>query len=861
MAMQTEESIMVNMAESGVGHTVKILSPRDMSSFTDLTQQISQLADIPQKEIIILAGPPFKSYSRSLPPAGHEVYVYDRRSLQGPNAPGTANLTDTVHVKFRIELPSTARPDEELEALVRELQATDTSPSPLVKTLPHYETSFMHLLAKAQVYHQESQKHLSICEAWLQRHQRQQRALHAAVMNLQDHFADVKQQFDKLRDGLGTQQERSGDLLDGFPQALARLQGVELHEAFQSEGLRTLLDCVPAEKYEVFVQQCRMGAQNLAERAETVAKQYNILEDGVKREEQALALILGDHLSMSGSSPAPPAPTATASPAATPGRPVSRDELAAVVTSARDTAQSQADLVRVVEKDYSQVRELVMAQLQDLQSMMSSVDQRDSMSSSMRNVVHDLDDKHNKAKSSYLPQLEANSETMCACGMRLASAIDTGAASLRSHLWAISQLQQQVVQVKRSMKLQKEALGQLTEDFGHVELVHQLPNVYIQFVGEIRRRSAAADEFKSMFHRLVDRLTVLQREERAARETFLQDNGKFLPPCFSSTFLPSLYRGPPKFHCERDSDPQLPDLAPRDPGATDVLVNAEDEDDPADEARRLQEEVLRLQKRVAELEQRQGGAQAPDPATQDPAPAAATPAPPSYEAALQASAPDESLPSSPATFPGHQLDALLQIVSALDQVVPFPRGGAAAEGAAAAAGAAAEGTLVDHQRTVVSPIDARGHLSPSGVVHLLRRTFQFVQESRVTSDAEGEHQDRGSDGAAGEERTSPAPPHHMISFQRFRAGDVALFLPLPRSSKEQWVYLAFNSNVPRHYLARESAQYFYEKTGNKYPDYILGKIILIDEAVAGPRGDAATNPYNIREGSKYWVLHIHSIDL
>ncbi|CAN0267432.1 unnamed protein product, partial [Discosporangium mesarthrocarpum] len=61
--------------------------------------------------------------------------------------------------------------------------------------------------------------------------------------------------------------------------------------------------------------------------------------------------------------------------------------------------------------------------------------------------------------------------------------------------------------------------------------------------------------------------------------------------------------------------------------------------------------------------------------------------------------------------------------------------------------------------------------------------------------------------------------------------DVALFLPTATRPQDRSIYLAFHINCPHRYLSSESIDTFKEKDG-KYPDFILGKIILIEQQVA-----------------------------
>jgi hypothetical protein len=106
----------------------------------------------------------------------------------------------------------------------------------------------------------------------------------------------------------------------------------------------------------------------------------------------------------------------------------------------------------------------------------------------------------------------------------------------------------------------------------------------------------------------------------------------------------------------------------------------------------------------------------------------------------------------------------------------------------------------------------------------------------------------------------------MLSYLCFNPGDMVLFLPVLPTTRQHDVadledrrhYLAFNQGCPRYYLNDLSLQFHREKNDNKYPAFIVGEIIVIDQLLAGSRGDHERNPYDLREGTAFHVVTIES---
>merc|ERR1712157_419609 len=91
---------------------------------------------------------------------------------------------------------------------------------------------------------------------------------------------------------------------------------------------------------------------------------------------------------------------------------------------------------------------------------------------------------------------------------------------------------------------------------------------------------------------------------------------------------------------------------------------------------------------------------------------------------------------------------------------------------------------------------------------------------------------------------------NKISYANFKVGDVALFMPTP--SREKRGYLAFHINSPHKYLNTDSIE------GN--PDYVLGRIVIQDELMAGAKG-TDENPHGLAVGTKFWILTVEVLKI
>ncbi|KAL7555235.1 hypothetical protein ACHAWF_018890, partial [Thalassiosira exigua] len=102
------------------------------------------------------------------------------------------------------------------------------------------------------------------------------------------------------------------------------------------------------------------------------------------------------------------------------------------------------------------------------------------------------------------------------------------------------------------------------------------------------------------------------------------------------------------------------------------------------------------------------------------------------------------------------------------------------------------------------------------------------------------------------------PPSDKISHSSFEVGDVGLFMPTGLRSGTgsggggggKRAYLAFHTGCPHRYLHPDCVR------GN--PDFVLGRILMAEEHVAGaPHTEA--NPYGLVTGTRFWLLTVEAL--
>ena len=556
------------------------------------------------------------------------------------------------------------------------------------------------------------------------------------------------------------------------------------------------------------------------------------------------------------------------------------------VLHVRETLASQKVLLATIERDYQDVRTAVLEQLRKL---------LDNSSYSTQAEVGDLEKRRLNAVEKNIPTFEAQDVKILSLTRAVAKSLDQGTLELRQRLSAISQLQRSIVNLQQHIKLRADALKQQREDFAHLEIVHRLPDAYACFVAEVKRRRFFEAIFKEHLSKNDEELRRLYDNEVAAREAFLISHGRWLPPCFSSTFLPSLFQKPPNFRLERTGvPPPLPDLSSSSSDESQTAASSDpiDADNlqqgalimPAPKGDELNpsREVLLLRHRVAQLELELASLHGEDrmKSKSGIAEAGSAPTKPSIQPSKSVVNVDEITKSGARdtcddgseilreSHPNKTVEdantsdrdgELVELVTVLNDILDK----AGDEKKRALEPPPAESNMTSVQRE--SKAETLASMTVSSVISALRRTVEHVMEQKSLTEAStmvSQMDDKRSDlaidrASAQDTRESKAL---MISFQCFSPGNVVLFLPVNTEGKEnRRIYLAFNEGCPRHYLNEQSANFFRERNNKRFPNFIVGRIIVIDPLKAGPLGDRERNPFDLKEGTVFHVVTIEGL--
>ena len=131
-----------------------------------------------------------------------------------------------------------------------------------------------------------------------------------------------------------------------------------------------------------------------------------------------------------------------------------------------------------------------------------------------------------------------------------------------SHLRRVAELQTEMhSRLKKGIDLVKKWAKGHNQYFEHLDQLSKLPKVYSCMVGEIARRRAYHSSFLAACTDAVLELGRRHDAELQARETFMQEAGKFLPPAFHQ-IVPSLRAVPDNFLYKLPEFPELPEVTP-----------------------------------------------------------------------------------------------------------------------------------------------------------------------------------------------------------------------------------------------------------------------------------------------------------
>ncbi|KAE9337407.1 hypothetical protein PF008_g12551 [Phytophthora fragariae] len=248
--------VRVGDASTGVEHAVALISANVVVE--ELREELARLSGVPMAEQILLCGPPFARLDPrrpieyyGLPAEDKEVFLYDRRLLSQEAAtppPAVAALAP-VHA----QLPSQPVASSEGSKMLSE------SSHPMMRALVEYEGYFQLQVSQSEALESGTWANITASERGAQELQVQERAIAAAVANLDLFKTSMMKHFAPFWADFQATSDKHERLLSQFNSYLEALSTVELHPALASEERKTLYDCIPVEKEREWAAQCEQS--------------------------------------------------------------------------------------------------------------------------------------------------------------------------------------------------------------------------------------------------------------------------------------------------------------------------------------------------------------------------------------------------------------------------------------------------------------------------------------------------------------------------------------------------------------------------------------------------------------------------
>jgi len=409
--------------------------------------------------------------------------------------------------------------------------------------------------------------------------------------------------------------------------------------------------------------------------------------------------------------------------------------------------------------------------------------------------------------SDVMPSMESDDVWLMSFMKEVAEAKTKANTRVRTRLRQISVAQSSIQKVLSELTVLREALQQQCQNMVHLEHVRELSGAYSEFLSEVRRRRLFSSAFSSSMTAIVERAAAMKNDETRAREKFLRGPGRHLMPVFFDLFVPTLASPPPLYAppaVETTELSTLPDVG--------LLGEGEEEEGLKPYVSSVRTEGGESTDGETDVSGTGGNQQS-----------LIVSAEISNENMLVDNPVDRAASEAERAAILYENAALRQAVERLGGKLPR--------------------TYVDDARE----IDRRSEITDNAKsMAALRSKLEETEEelNRAREDAKNFRSKL-------QNSIQKAMQEAKISHSSFSIGDVALFMPTGRDIGGRRTYLAFHSSCPHRYLNNDSIQ------GN--PDYVLGKIVLQEEHVAGPVGES--NPFGLRKNTKFWVLTVEVVKI
>ncbi|KAF1794542.1 Autophagy-related protein 11 [Phytophthora cactorum] len=833
--------VRVGNASTGAVHAVALASANVVVE--ELREELERLSGVPAADQILLGGPPFARLDPrraveyyGLPGEDKEVFLYDRRLLsqEAATLPPTAAALAAVYV----ELPSQPVASSEGSKMLSE------SSHPMMRAL----------VSQSEALESGTRANITASERGAQELQVQERAIAAAVANLDlfktsmmKHFAPFWADFEATSD----KHERL--LSHGSTPALA------------TEARKTLYDCIPVEKEREWAAQCEQSHTHV--RGQVLKLQQ--VHDEICKEVT--------------------------------------DMLAAHAEACREYEEASTELEEMKALGSKQMN-ITNTLRGNLQYVLSSIEETSTIASGsnpMQASTNALDvcrriDELYQGQQNMVPDAQKLVEDIVAHVDKIAAKKFKTFERVHSTLRQISISQSKIRDFESSLAVFREALAAQKKHFYELEHLDKLPESYAACLKEISRRLKYGRMFSDRIQSMAEELAQLREDEVQHREEFLRSFGQHLP----RDFVSGLAEKPS--HCEfrmRPFDQSLPLIEDEgeqefDPyedkerPPSDEFVDCEDHGSSSESANNvdlLQERCKELEAQVseltAELEQSKknlyyDGSGSESIARSDVSKTSAREGDSSCEfpLVLALAATAGGMTSSTEADRSNILDQELATVrrnigtdnkdatiakleerskrekqlkdnqSKLQQTIKDLSSSVRSQRASLA-------KLLKLLQLPVEPLTIENEDIDAFVNANFDAVETRVKELLTSAESAASELEKRRSELRLMESEQDANDSFKISFRSFSVNDLALFLPTSApGSDAQRVYLAFHLGCPHRFLSEESISSF-SNDGQRYPDYVVGRIVLIDEQTA----TEGNNPYALHLGTTFYVLTVASL--
>ncbi|TDH65909.1 hypothetical protein CCR75_001330 [Bremia lactucae] len=877
----------VGDASTGTVHIVPLTSTHVLVE--EVRKDLERLSGVPTMDQILLGGPPFGRLDPrriieyyGIPAEDKEVFLYDRRLLSLDSAMPAP--TSAASTPILIDLPSQPTTSSEGSKMLSE------SSHPMMRALAEYEGYFQLQTSQSEALENGTRANISLSEQGAQELQIQERAITAAIANLELFKTSMMKHFAPFWMEFQTTKSKHERLLSEFEQYVEALATVKLHPALTTDTRKTLYDCIPVQKEREWAVQCE---QSHAHVEGQVLKLQQVHDDICK-------------------------------------------EVTAMLTIHANSRREYDD-ARLILEEMKALRDKQMTitnTLRDnLQYVLSSIEETSLIargSNPMQASTNALDvcrriDALYQGQQKMIPDAQGLVKNVMIHVKTIAAIKATAFERVQFTLRQISIAQSKIRDFENSLAVFREAISAQTEHFYELEHLEKLPESYAACLKEILRRHQYGRKFSDRIQLMAEELAQLREDEVQHREAFLRNFGQHLP----RDFVSGLAEKPS--HCEfrmRPFDQSLPMIEDDNENAvrspSDEFVDCEDHGsafEMTSKVDRLQERCKELELRVSELTAELvqskknflfDGSESDSISRSDISKTSAHEGDSSCEFPLvvalaeTAGGMTSSLEAERSNVVNQELAAVRRnigidnkeatIAKLESENQQFLLNAAAFEeypfdhvvicshvylllidcGFLNRAERSRQEMQLKETQSKLQQTNADLRTSLCQILELLQLHVELplennhvdaflndnfhIVETRVKellACAESEMSElmkRRSDHCLLESEQDP-DDSFKISFRRFSVNDLALFLPTSApGSDAQRVYLAFHLGCPHRFLSEESISSF-SNDGQRYPDYVVGRIVLIDEQIT----TEANNPYALHLGTMFYVLTVASL--